>query len=677
MMTSPMDRMGPPTLASLAGRWQTPIREDEFALPTLHNFLGTAQACWGPSGIQNWIFPPTGLPTAIGRLYEFGEDGRPLSVDPRGTSYQWSPWEILRQHDRVSTSMRLHWADAAVSENLEFRQGGRYALVFGGLCRTWRFTDYWNLPPEDVPQLSVSWTGDQVAIGDCKTFGLALVTPTVRPAAVATYLSLDDFHAGRPTDGPGRLVALEFDVEAGQHIGWTGVQGTDEHPVAKGSADDVHERWSDLWESVFTPNNQHFSGHLPTLNIPDERLERLYYHGILALLSARKTFPASNPRAALATGGQAIWTVEGDEHVPVGYTTGASDGAATVSFLWELMMEAPMLSLLDPVALRDQLNRFLLADMSQHWGIDLLTGQGVGMWYGINDGAVVSAAADYLRITGDLDWLDRTVGEVSVREHLLRHVRRHDELSGGGDLADYGGAENVLECVSSYEHQVASLNAVAAWSHRFAAEVLDPTQSETLLTRADAIETAVLSLMEPDGTFACVTPEGRRTVRTCLDFLYVGRYMAHALDDQQRAVMVRTFTEEFETSDWMVALSPRDPDSLTTKLPSFQTFRADHQSTGSYDGWPGLVAGVRFAFGDDEATLDWLSRMSETTWEGPFGQAHWVGISDADRAQRPATKASFFNGNCYLEACGVTFSTTLLEHFAPHELRLETPMTQP
>ena len=89
-------------------------------------------------------------------------------------------------------------------------------------------------------------------------------------------------------------------------------------------------------------------------------------------------------------------------------------------------------------------------------------------------------------------------------------------------------------------------------------------------------------------------------------------------EQQQR--MLRFFVSELETRDWMLALSADDADSLTTVLPTFQTYRADHQSTGSYDGWPGLAASVRLAFGDEQATLDWLRRISAVTREGPSGR---------------------------------------------------------
>lgn len=654
---------GPPDLGTLSGRWLSPSVEAGFALPAIVNFLGMVQVAWGPTGIQNWVVPPTGLPTATGRLYRLTEGGVPRAVRPEGTRYRWTPWEVQREHEVVSTRTRLHAGEAAVTERLTFRRPGRYVLLFGGLCRTWSFTDYWNLPPDDVPQLNVRWNGRSVVIDDCKTFGNATVTPSGPIAAARTYLSLDAFHAAETTSGPGRLVAIEFDAEAGTEISWTAVQATEPEPEPIGTDADAEQQWREVWQAAFTPGNAHFSGHLPALRFGDDALDRLYYMGVLTLLHSRRLAPPASPRARFSTGGQAIWAGE-TEPLGTAYTWGGSEGAPTTSFLWELQLQAPLLARLDPEVLRRQLEAFLRADMSRHWGIDVLTGRGVGMWYGVNDGAIVSSAADYLRITGDRAWLETEVAGRTVRRHLLDHVERHRTLAGDAPLADYGTAQNLLECVSSYEHVVASFNAMAAWAHRFAADELEPERGEAHRRRAQQIEDAVISLMRPGGVFACETPHGERVVRTCLDFIYVGMFMGERLDDVQRTAMLDFFTGELETRDWMLALSPRDGDSLTPVLPSFQTFRADHQSTGSYDGWPGLAARVRLAFGDRDRTLDWLRRISEVTWEGPFGQAHWVGATQQERATAGATKASFFNGNCYLEACGCTVATTLLEEVA-------------
>jgi hypothetical protein len=118
--------------------------------------------------------------------------------------------------------------------------------------------------------------------------------------------------------------------------------------------------------------------------------------------------------------------------------------------------------------------------------------------------------------------------------------------------------------------------------------------------------------------------------------------------------MVAYFESELQTHDWLRALSPNDPDALTTRLPTFQTYRADHQATGSYDGWPARAASVLLRFGEREKAIAWLRRIRELTREGPFGQAHHVWPDGA-------RKASFYNGNVYFEASGCGFATTLLE----------------
>lgn len=658
---------GPPAAGSLSGRWLSPTVQARFALPTIQNFLGHAQVAWGPTGLHSWVMPPTGLPVPNGVLYAVDsadETGRPSRVGPEGTSYRWRPWEVLRRHEMVDSQVRLHWAEQAVTERLTIKRDGRFALLFGGYCRTWRFDSYWNLPPQDDPQLRTSWDGECVNVEDSKTFGIARFRPSRTPDRVRTYASLDDFYAGKSLDGPGWLVALEWELGSGAELAWTATQGT--RPGAEPAGDDTtaESEWERIWLDAFTPGNPTFSGHLPALDFGDDKLNRLYYMGILSLLNSRRLVRPPDVRDRFVTGGQAIWTADGQPLSPF-YTAGVTDGAPTTSALWDMQFQAPLLARLDPDVLRTQLEAFLRVDMSRSWGIEQLTGTPVGMWYAANDGAIVSAARDYIDGTGDRAWLDKPIDGRPVRDHLLGHVLNHDSLRGESALADYGTSEHLLECVSSYEHQVASFNALAAWCYRYAADVLTPERAIELVERAERTERAVIELLMPDGVFQCRGPDGTRVVRSALDFMYVATYMPEALDEAARKSMLTFFVQELETVDWMLALSQSDPDSLTDRLPNFQTFRADHQSTGSWDGWPGLAAGARMTLGDTAATIDWLRRISAVTWEGPFGQAHYLGTGE-DARRRPATKASFINGNCYHSACGVTLSTALLAYHHSH-----------
>ncbi|MBI5863850.1 MAG: hypothetical protein HZB38_04965 [Planctomycetes bacterium] len=560
-------------------------------------------------------------------------------------------------------------------QRLRFSIAGRMAIVFRGLPRVWRFTDYWNLPPEDVPQFNLRRAEGGFVLDDCKTFGRARVCA---PGRLQVYTSLQQWLDGAsPAPSTGRVGVAEFDVNAGDEIAWHGVIGTDEtlDVIPDDQRPGVWERartdWEATWQAAFTPNNPHFSGSLPTYQhavAPHLRdgpsLERLYCMSILTLLMTRRFIPPPNPRTLIATGGQCIWTPpeahgSGENNLPPerlsrAYVWGGPEGAPTTSFLWEVEFQAPLLARLDPGVLRAQLEAMMRVDLHRHWGIETVTGAGAGMGYGVNPGAFLSCAGDYVRLTGDRDW---------ALQHLpyLKSCLRPE-------LTDYGDCQNILECVSTYEHTIAAFNALAVQGLRFVAEL---TGQRELSSKADALAVRVRELFA-DGPFACVQPDGsRRIVKTILDFVYVGRSMTADLPDSVRRRMVDYFVRELQTKDWARALALSDPDALTKRLPAFQTYRADHQATGSYDGWPARAAGVLLRFGARKEAIRWLAGIQELTREGPFGQAHFIHDDDGDALgagdhgfPSRTRKASFFNGNCYFESAGCGFATALLEDLA-------------
>src|SRR5438270_183495 len=58
----------------------------------------------------------------------------------------------------------------------------------------------------------------------------------------------------------------------------------------------------------------------------------------------------------------------------------------------------------------------------------------------------------------------------TVLHHLAEWGTAWQHLRSPSGLADYGGIKNLLECVSTYVHEVASLNAANVWCLRVAAE---------------------------------------------------------------------------------------------------------------------------------------------------------------------------------------------------------------
>lgn len=629
--------MPPMTLEELAGEWLTPAREEVFALPGVTNFRGAAQAAWDISGIQNWTCAPTGMGTPTALLYV--RDGHRIRRFPReGLSYRWKAYEIERRGHGVHTTLRMAADKPAVIERMQFDRDMTIYLVFTGLPRVWRFTDYWNLPPEDVPQFNVRRSERGFLIDDCKTFGFA---EFVAPGALHVYRDWNDWLDGAaPCEGRGKVGVAEIQVKAGQEIFWTGLLACDApFPIdpsiewERGPAE-----WRRVWNAAFTPENAEFSGHLPTRN---DALSRLYYMSVLSLLMTRRFAPKPTPRAETATGGQCIW-VEQKRPLEQAYVAFGLEGAITTMFLWEVEFEAPVLARLDPVVLRGQLEALMRVDLHRHWGVEIVSGAGAGMAYGVNPGAFLSAVADYVRITGDRAW-------------AMRHLDYLRTCARPG-LTDYGDYQNILECVSTYEHAIASFNALNVAGMRFLHEL---TGEQQYADQADALAREVLTLYA-DGPFACRQPDGsRRVVKTVLDFIYVGRCMTRDLPEAMKRGMRAFFERDLKTDHWLYALAPTDPNALTPDLPGFQTFRADHQATGSYDGWPARAASALLRMGERHETIAWLQRVQDvTTREGPFGQAHFI------HPDGIARKASFYNGNCYFGAAGGAFAATLLDELS-------------
>ena len=621
------------TLDQLASRWLAPEREEDFSLPALAGPRGMVQAAWGVAGIRNWIVPPTGFPTPTAELYHEEVDGRIRRVPREGVRYRWRAYELEREGHGVRSRLRLA-PDGALLARLRFDEAGIYHLVFDGLPRVWRFTDYWNLPPWDVPQLNARRVAGGLRFDDTKTFGEAEFLVPSAPR-IDVFRDRESWRDGaRPIDR-GTIGVARLEVRAGDEVAWTAAQGCDGLAAPRASAwEEARSSWEHAWSAAFEPDDPLFSGHLPVF---EGELERLYSMSVLTALMCRRELPRPTARAGIATGGQCIWNAGAGEPLETAWVWGGPEGGMTTLFLWELEFLAPLLARLDPQTLRNLLDAMLGVDLSRHWGLETVSGAGAGMAYGVNPGAVLSIVRDYVRITGDHAF-------ARAREDELRRFLRPE-------LTDYGTFENCVECVSTWEHGVAAFNAQAVQGLRFFGELTgEPGHAE----RAAALAGEVLGLYA-DGPFACVQPDGtRRVVRTVLDFVYVGRCMTDDLPSRTRRGMVEFFERELRTPDWLRALSASDDDAATARLPSFQRYRADHQSTGSYDGWPARAASVLLRFGERERALEWLRAIQELTHEGPFGQAHFV-------HEDGARKASFVNGNCYFNAAPAAYAVTLLE----------------
>src|SRR5690606_31309530 len=113
---------------------------------------------------------------------------------------------------------------------------------------------------------------------------------------------------------------------------------------------------------------------------------------------------------------------------------------------------------------------------------EYLTGGPVGPWYSVNDFALLKIAKNYLRFSGDVQWLESELKNNNsagkVKNYLLKYASNWKQFKTKSGLADYGGINNLLECVSTYIHEVASLNAANVFNMRTGAEIASLTDEE-------------------------------------------------------------------------------------------------------------------------------------------------------------------------------------------------------
>ncbi|OYN90319.1 glucosidase family protein [Parenemella sanctibonifatiensis] len=363
--------------------------------------------------------------------------------------------------------------------------------------------------------------------------------------------------------------------------------------------------WDEELAALFTPGNDLYSGHLPMLETSNDALRQLYWWGALGVAWFRRDNPASVLGRVYDTLMPRYWQ--------------------TTTFIWDYSLSSMVHAQLDPKVMRRQILHWTGLDINQHFSTEWLTGGPVGYWYSVNQYALVRLVADYVRFTGDVSILDEVVGE--DQSQLGDHVRAwalawQDKRSDSG-LADYGGIDNLLECVSTYVHEVASLQAANVWAMRTAAELSElqgrVEDAEHLRAEADALLPKVLELYrEGDGFFHARQPDGSLLeTRHCYDFATVGTTIAEDLPQAMRAEMVAFFDAELRTENWMRALSPLDPDAGFSVRP-------DHQWNGAYPAWPPDSARSAIELGAAELVADWMVGLARSTRQGPPGQAHFV-----------------------------------------------------
>ena len=622
-MTSPLI----PTVDDLAADAVTHHYEDMMAPPGLTNFLGTVRVDHDLTAITAVTFPPVSQGQAATAVLFV--DGRVFESYGIPVTHEWQPDRVVRSATVnelfIETVTVCVPGETAVAIDVRVTNTSASArtvpLTLALNARVTRTGSSWLDAESPAAQNTVSTGEDRLLFTDDAESAWSIqgvdIHADVRLSGVAPAAA-EEFEPGIGGAGRGGEIAVVLEIPAGQtrRFGYVNAVAR-----SRNAAVDTFERvladvpeavassetfWNRQLEAAFTPGNSEFSGHLPLLETSNDALRKLYWWGALGVIWFRREFAGNVLGRSYDTLMPNYW--------------------ATTTFIWDFSLSSISHALLDPAPMKKQLNHWIASDIHSHFGTSSLTGGPVGRWYSVNDYAMTRLVNDYVRFTGDAAFLDETPAEAvggSVAEHLRSWSTAWEDLRQASDLADYGEIDNLLECVSSYTHEVASLNAANVWNMRTAADIAasrgDDSGAAVLRAKADALLGSVLDLYLPGtGHFAAGQPDGTRLpVRHCYDFNVVGTTIAADLPVETRQEMVAFFTRELQTPSWMRALSPWDPDAS-------YSVRPDHQWNGAYPAWPADAARSLVALGAPGVALDWLEGLARSTNQGPTGQAHFV-----------------------------------------------------
>jgi hypothetical protein len=621
LANSPRSLPSIPSLADLASTRMTHTFMELFNLPIAMNDWGYAQAVKSVSAITAVSFPPfacCGIPDTpwspgLLSTCELMMNDRLISLSnepSQAVTYQWCPHCVVREQTvdsiRFRSSMFLPAEQRAVLQKMEVHNTGAKAveviLGFDMRSAVTRKSSAWFAQIPGEADNKLTWNAGRGTLtwiaahsGAANTQGILPVPDAVTGGNVLEYHLTLAPGATREFHFAATLAANATEAEALYHR----VQSQFSELERRNEF-----RFDQLLHSAFTPGNSDFSGSLPRLQTSSETLWNLYHNGLKNLLTSRRRSPDS-------VYGPTLLTLSG--HV-----------LPTLSFPWDTALTSFSLSLLDPKPLRTLVEIWFQRDMHQHLATDYLTGEAVGPWYAVNDMAIIRCAQDYLRVTGDLAWVNKPIGGKSVLDHLLDHSTYWKKLAGKSGLADYGGISNLLEVVSTYTHEVAGMNAGNVSSMRFVAELLERNgrTAEAAGLRADAKALAqritLLLYVKDKGWWRCGQPDGTfLEVRHCYDFLAILDNMSDDLTVTHKKEMAHFFWTQLASKKWMRALASGDPDATWNVRP-------DHSCLGAYAAWPAECAKGLFKVDDPVRIATWLTEVAKAGNQGPIGQAHFT-----------------------------------------------------
>lgn len=583
---------------------------DVFSPPGITNFWGTCQADLDITGIRSFNFPPfTNADSVTGSLFLNNRYFQSLN---QKIGFTWFPDKIVRETEIDGLNLKsitiLPFGKTAVITKLEIQNNNssnkELKIKFGTSSTITKSFDSGKMyvpPSEDDNKYTVEDSRKAVVFEAAHSDAFSVQGMYPKP----------DF-----VNGFGVEKTINIESSKTTSIYYINVLGEKSKEVldqfdsiANKRIEDLftknEEDWNNQIKAIFTEGNSEYSGFMPTLFTDDKEIAKLYYTSILGTVYLRRDNPFSVYGRAYDTLMPRYWQ--------------------GTTFIWDYYLSSKVHALLDPDVMKKYVELWMKTDIHTHFGTEYLTGGTVGNWYSVNDFALTWITNDYLQWNGDFNWLDKTVegSDKKVIDYLKEFATNYRQFKTTSGLADYGGINNLLECVSTYIHEVASLNAGNIFNLRTVSEILATQNNNELSNQfTEEAKELVNKLMglysKGNGYWHARMPDQKLVeVKHCYDLITLLNVIPEDLSFEQKEEMFTFFVNELQTPIWMRALSPTDDNAMFSVRP-------DHQWNGAYTAWPSLAATGLFKMGKGDMTFKWLKGLAKSANQGPFAQCHFV-----------------------------------------------------
>ena len=294
------------------------------------------------------------------------------------------------------------------------------------------------------------------------------------------------------------------------------------------------------------------------------------------------------------------------------YGTGSVKGGCTCNYLWNFGQIFEILQLLDPQAAKKHILHFIKSGcLYNGYAFYPLTGKGFGTWYMVNQEKIIRHVYYYVKLTGDIDFLNEEVMDgKTVFDIMIENGVHLDDISLPVKLVDYGvdygSANSHLELRREYRynHVMPDVNGRRYNNYLRVSELCDlmGKPKPYLMERADALKKLLKEeLWDPKiKWFRFADSEGNTDVRYQAQMYKM--LDSDVLDEEEKSGMISHLNDKEFLSDYGLH-------SMSKMDIAYDQVDIDNGGGGNCTSFTPLIIEFLYQGGDTEAADDLLNRI--------------------------------------------------------------------